>query len=156
MKRIVIGADGTPGGRAAVAEGLELARRLAVPVTFVSVRHPIPVLGDPYYQRKLSEQLHKTRMALDDAMEEAERLAVDADSEIVEGDAADEILRAARYRDADLIVVGSRGLGAIAGALLGSVSRRLVQHSPIPVLVVKEGTPTTSASHPVERELSQA
>ena len=58
--------------------------------------------------------------------------------EIAEGDPVDELVRAARYQEAELIVVGSRGLGAIAGALLGSVSRALVQHSPVAVLVVKE------------------
>lgn len=138
MSRIVIGTDGSPGGLAAVGQGLELAQRLGASVTFVSVRHPIPLLGDPYYQRRLSQQLADARSALDQAMDAADRLGVDADCEIAEGDPVDELVRAARYQEADLIVVGSRGLGAIAGALLGSVSKALVQHSPVPVLVVKE------------------
>jgi nucleotide-binding universal stress UspA family protein len=138
MDRIVIGTDGSPGGRAAVEEGLELARTLGVGVTFICARHPIALLGDPYYQRRLSEQLVHARAALDEALEEAARLGVEADCEIAEGDPVDELIRAARYQEADLIVVGSRGLGAVAGALLGSVSKALVQHSPVPVLVVKE------------------
>ena len=138
MNRIVIGTDGSPGSRAAVEEGLELARLTGIPVTFICVRHPIVLLGDPYHQRKLSEQLAQARAALDEAMEEADRLGVEADCEIAEGDPVDELIRAARYQEADLIVVGSRGLGAIAGALLGSVSKALVQHAPVPVLVVKE------------------
>jgi len=138
MNRIVIGTDGSPGARAAVHEGLDLARRLGAPVIFVTVRHSIPLLGDPFYQRKLSEQLAHARAVLDEARAEADRLGVEADHEIAEGDAVDELLRTARYAEADLIVVGSRGLGPVAGAVLGSVSRALVQHSPIPVLVVKE------------------
>ena len=138
MNRIVIGADGSPGGGVAVEEGLELARLTGTPVTFICVRHPIVLLGDPYYQRRLSHQLAQARAALDEAMEEADRVGVEADCEIAEGDPVDELIRAARYQEADLIVVGSRGLGAIAGALLGSVSKALVQHSPVPVLVVKE------------------
>lgn len=138
MKRIVIGTDSSPGSRAAMHEGLDLARRLGAAVTFVTVRHPIPLLGDPYYQRRLSQQLRQARAVLDEAKAEAERLGVDVDSEIAEGDAVDEILRTAQYAEADLIVVGSRGLGPVAGAVLGSVSRVLVQYSPIPELVVKE------------------
>lgn len=138
MNRIVIGTDGSPGSHAAVEEGLELARLVGAPVTFICVRQPIVLLGDPYYQRKLSEQLADARAALDLAMDEADQLGLEADCEIAEGDPVDELIRAARYQEADVIVVGSRGLGAIAGALIGSVSKALVQHSPVPVLVVKE------------------
>jgi nucleotide-binding universal stress UspA family protein len=138
MKEILIATDGSPGAQAAVEEGVELARLLGARVTFVSVRHAIPVLGDPYYQRKLTEQLAHARAALDRAMEQAEQVGVEAEYEIAEGDAADEIVRAARYHDASFLVVGSRGLGAVAGTLLGSVSRKVVQHSTVPVVVVNE------------------
>jgi nucleotide-binding universal stress UspA family protein len=138
MNRIVVATDGSPGACAAVAEGVELARVTGAAVTFVYVRHGIPVLGTPYYQRKLSAQLRNARAALDPAMAEAARQGVEAEYEIAEGTAVDEILRAADYGDADLIVVGSRGLGAVAGALLGSVSRALVELAPVPVLVAKE------------------
>ncbi len=145
MERIVIGTDSSPGAQAAVAEGVELARQLGAAVTFVYVRSPIPILGEPYYQRKLSSQFRQARAILEAAMAEADRLGVGADYEIAEGDPAEEILRTARYREAGLIVIGSRGLGAIAGALLGSVSTALVRHAALPVLVVKERTRTAAA-----------
>jgi nucleotide-binding universal stress UspA family protein len=138
MERILIGTDGSPGARAAVAEGIELARLLGAAVTFASVCRAGAIFGNPYYEGTETEAPAQARAAVEQAIEEAERLGVSADYEIVNGDPVDGLLRTARYREADLIVVGSRGLGAIAGAVLGSVSKALVQYSPLPVLVVKE------------------
>jgi nucleotide-binding universal stress UspA family protein len=42
----------------------------------------------------------------------------------------------ASAREADLVVVGSRGLGGFASLVMGSVSRTVLQHSPVPVVVV--------------------
>jgi nucleotide-binding universal stress UspA family protein len=54
---------------------------------------------------------------------------------VVEGSAVQCLLDAAR--GAELLVVGSRGHGGFAGALLGSVSQHCVQHAPCPVVVVR-------------------
>lgn len=56
-------------------------------------------------------------------------------SQTLHGSPADELIRLST--DADLVVVGARGYGAIAGLLLGSVSRRLVNHSYCSVAVVR-------------------
>ena len=68
----------------------------------------------------------------------AEEAGVEADFEIFEGDAAEEIAMIADSRDADLVVVGTRGHGGIAGSLLGSVSADVVRRSKRPVVVVHE------------------
>jgi nucleotide-binding universal stress UspA family protein len=138
MKHILVAVDGSPGSRAAVAESVDLAHETGADLTFLGVRHRIALLGRPYYQRKLSAQLARLRPALEQAVAEAEARGVEADSDLLEGDVVEEILRAAIYREADLIVVGSRGLGPVAGAVLGSVSKALVELSPTPVLVAKE------------------
>jgi nucleotide-binding universal stress UspA family protein len=53
------------------------------------------------------------------------------------GNPADEIVKAAKSRRADLVVAGAKGLGAVGRFLLGSVSSRLVRHSPCSILVVR-------------------
>ena len=59
------------------------------------------------------------------------------DARVSEGDPRHEIVRTAEEWKADLVVIGARGLGAVKGFLLGSVSRGVTRHAPCPVLVVK-------------------
>ena len=61
----------------------------------------------------------------------------EAEARVTEGDPREEIIKAAEEWGADLVVVGARGLGAIKGFLLGSVSHAVARHAPCPVLVVK-------------------
>jgi nucleotide-binding universal stress UspA family protein len=145
MNRIVIATDGSPNAWAAVEEGIELASEVGAEVTFVTVRHDVPILGEPLYQRHLTDQLARARETLDRAEAEAERHGVRCDGEIIEGDPATCIVDAARYRDADLLVVGSRGHGVLASALFGSVSRAVMTHSPVPVMIVREPAGDRSA-----------
>jgi len=63
---------------------------------------------------------------------------VEAEYELLEGDPAKEVAKLAEQRDADLVVVGTRGIGAVAGSLLGSVSAGVVRRSRRPVVVVRE------------------
>ena len=137
MERILIATDGSPGGREAVEQGLSLASSAGAHATVVYVRkRPHEFLGDAYYQRTLSGALAEAWQVIDSAVARATDLDVDAEGEIMEGDAAEEIVSLARSREVDMIVVGSRALGPIAGTLLGSVSRSVVRDADRPVLVV--------------------
>jgi nucleotide-binding universal stress UspA family protein len=138
MNRIVIATDGSDGAWAAVEEGVELASEVGAEVTFVTVRHDFPLLGDPWYQERLTRQLEHARVALDRAEAEAHEHGVLHESEILEGDPAVEIAQLAHARGADLVVVGSRGHGGLASALIGSVSRALLTRSSVPVMVVRD------------------
>jgi nucleotide-binding universal stress UspA family protein len=138
IDRILIATDGSPGSLAAAEEGVRLAKILDADVTFVAVAHaPLPVLGDPYYQRALSESLGTMRTALAKTTPYADERHVTYETELLEGSPAQAVLELARSRDVDLIVVGSRGLGAVKGALLGSVSSEIVHHADRPVLVAR-------------------
>ena len=141
MRRIVIAYDGSDGSREALERGVELARTAGAVATLVYVRHePLPLVGDPFYERALSKELRRGRDALEAARACAADAGVAAESELLEGDPAERILELARLRRAELIVVGCRDRGAIAEALLGSVSRAIVQGADSPVLVAKRRT----------------
>jgi nucleotide-binding universal stress UspA family protein len=65
-----------------------------------------------------------------------ERGKADATFAEIEGDVAEGILEAASKHKADMIVMGSRGAGAIKGALLGSVSMKVLTDTQVPVTIV--------------------
>jgi nucleotide-binding universal stress UspA family protein len=139
MKRVVIAIDGSAGAGEALETGLSLARECGAVATLVYVRaKPMSILGDPLYQRTLSSEMAQARAVLDEATALAEQAGVEFETEILEGNPAERVAEVARLRDADLIVVGCRGRGAFAGAVLGSVSIDLAHRADRPVLVARQ------------------
>lgn len=62
---------------------------------------------------------------------------VECTSEVRQGNASDEIIAAAREKQADLVVMGCRGLSGLQSAVMGSVSRKVAEYTDKPVLIVK-------------------
>jgi len=149
MKRILIATDGSAAAREAVAIGLELAVDEGAAVTFVHVAPRNDVLPTGAYAFAAAvphEPTPQDYSSLDAAHAIATERGVAASSELLQGHPADEIVAYADSIDADLIVIGSRGRGAVAGTLLGSVSRGVLAESRRPILVVRE------AAIPVEAD----
>jgi nucleotide-binding universal stress UspA family protein len=133
---VVIATDGSGGAERAVTVGARMARMFGATAVLVYVRPSIGLLGEPDYQEKLTEQMAYAQAAVDRAQALAGQEACDADAEILEGNPRDRVVELARARNAPMIVVGSRGLGAVTGALLGSVSSAIIHRADRPVLVV--------------------
>jgi nucleotide-binding universal stress UspA family protein len=84
------------------------------------------------------DQIRPSReSAVQAIVERAHAAGVDATFLVWEGAAGDAIVDAAGAEGADVIVVGSRGLGAVGRFVLGSVSDHVVRHAGCPVLVVR-------------------
>ncbi len=136
-KAIIWSTDGSQNAERALPHVKELARAEGATITIVHVVERIEGGGAVGLPRRADEpelqaQLQKLTAELS---EEGFNVSL-----IIRGDVgarpAHEVLEAARETGADLIVVGSRGLSAIGGLLLGSVAQRLLHLAPCPVLVV--------------------
>ena len=152
MNRILIAVDGSPAAAVAARFGLELAIEHHGEVTFVYVVPPVDVLpagGFGLTAAVPHELSAQDRKPLENALALSGEAGVHARAELLRGDPVDEIVAYADSIDADLIVVGSRGHGALASALLGSVSRGILAKAGRPVLVVRgaaERVPATAAA----------
>jgi nucleotide-binding universal stress UspA family protein len=145
IERILIAADGSPAGGAAIEFGLEIAARHEAKVTFFHAMDPI-AFGE--WRSNVDTQEGEVRpfpfrldareeAMLAEATRQAAARGVDSNVEVGSGDPVAEIIAHADSIDADLIVVGSRGREEVAGSLLGSVSRGVLHEAPRPVLVVR-------------------
>lgn len=128
----VVGYDGSSGARAALDYAIAHARG---PVTVVyAYDAPSSFLGEPYYGEALAASQLAGREVLD-GLQASDGLGPSVEFDLVAGPAAEAIVRAADVRDADEIVVGSRGLGRFRGAF-GSVSHALLHEADRPLVVV--------------------
>lgn len=137
MGSIVVGVDGSEGSAAALVWALGEARVRRAPLdAVVAWQYPVLTTLPAYGSMPAIEEMEATAQEL---LERALAQAGGAEGVTVrelvaEGPAGPALVAAAA--EADLLVVGSRGHGAFAGMLLGSVSQYAVVHAPCPVVVV--------------------
>lgn len=138
FKKILLGVDGSDHALRAAKVAGDLARITNADLIVVTAFDPIPsYLGEPNLQEAISARLHEANQVLENGIKAVGEIKGELTSEALEGSAAEVILEVARVREADLIVVGSRGLGKLSGLLLGSQSQKIIQHATCPVLVVR-------------------
>ena len=133
---IAVGYDGTPEAKLALRRAENLAKRSNARIKLLTVVKPpaaAPVMvpggyapeSPPEPDRVILEGVHSVDPAL-----AAEPVRLD-------GDPARQLTSACEEDPVDLLVLGSRGYGPLARVLLGSVSRKIVQDAPCPVLAVR-------------------
>src|SRR6185503_6705241 len=143
---VVVGYDGSEPARAALDYA---ARRAAGGGRVVAVHafHPAPDwLGTPYYDRALAAHQSDARELLR-SLEEQSDLGVELTTSLLEGPPARAIIAAADARDADEIVIGSRGFGPVRG-VLGSVSHAVLHGADRAVVVIPAAAASGHSARP--------
>jgi len=143
MPGIIVGVDGSDHSRHALRWAMREATKHQLPLTVMSIHPPParPATGIYWGLRSYPENSYDpelARRAVQDFVDELASETGEAPPEItisvLEGDAAEELIRASQ--DADMVVVGSRGGGGFARLLLGSVSSQVTHHASSPVVVI--------------------
>jgi nucleotide-binding universal stress UspA family protein len=139
---ILIATDGSPGAGVALDMLCDLPVRPADRVTVVM--HPTFFMaarpdGEGIVARLAARQHERARATVEAAVARLHARSISAVGLVQDGeDAVDAIVRAAKARHADLVLVGSRGHGAVASLVIGSTARTLAILCPVPVLVVRD------------------
>jgi nucleotide-binding universal stress UspA family protein len=144
FNRIVVGTDGSETAAEAVRTAVELAKLSKAKLEIVSAYEPVPqqrlkeegegISGDVAHSVNPREDV---QFILDKAAGVAKKAKVDVVTHPREGDPADAILDVAEENDADLVLVGNKGMTGARRFLLGSVPNKISHHSPCDVWIVK-------------------
>jgi len=143
IRRILHPSDFSRASAAAFGKAVELAKANRAELLVVHVLTPvIPMVGDGYISPKIYEELEATARAeaqrqMDALVAKAKKAGVRAKGLLMEGVPHEQIVRAARSKRADLVVIGTHGRTGLAKFFLGSVAGRVVSIAPRPVLTVR-------------------
>jgi nucleotide-binding universal stress UspA family protein len=141
---IVVGTDGSETANEAVRQATELAKAVGASIYLVSAFEPVgnqrlreerqEVPDDMQWMVNEREDVNAT---LADAEERIKQDGVQAETFARQGDPADAILDVAEEQNADLIIVGNKGMSGAKRFLLGSVPNKVSHHAPCSVMIIR-------------------
>ena len=141
FRHLLIPTDGSPRSARAAAEGVRLAQGLGARVTGLHVacayasKQYVPALASQKLKRLVAREADR---ALEPLVARCRQAGVACETcTVLAGEPWQAILRTARSRGCDVIVMASHGRGTLATLLLGSETSRVIARSKIPVLVVR-------------------
>jgi nucleotide-binding universal stress UspA family protein len=141
---IVVGTDGSDTASEAVRQATDLARQLEARIHLVSAYEPVPEgrLRDERHQvpedlQWMVNPREDVNATLDKGAEGIKEAGVEVETHAREGDPADAILDVAEEQNADLIVVGNKGMTGAKRFLLGSVPNKVSHHAPCSVMIIR-------------------
>ncbi|MGI6678680.1 MAG: universal stress protein [Dehalobacterium sp.] len=140
FKKIMVAIDGSEHSLKAIDASIEIAKKSNGKVEVI---HVIPVVKQyvrdyarvtPTLEKSLEEEANKI---MKETTEKFNNTGIEHNISIKKGDAADVIICEAEEKVIELIVMGSRGLGAISKFVLGSVSSKVLSHAHCSVLIIR-------------------
>ena len=139
FEKVLLAVDGSDHALNAARTAAELARTMNAKEFRIVVAYDFipPYLGEPNMQYAIDARMEEAKSILESAVKAVGKLPCEIHTELIEGSAAEAIIDVATTCKCDLIVMGSRGLGTLAGLLLGSTSQKVVAHAPCPVLIIR-------------------
>jgi nucleotide-binding universal stress UspA family protein len=144
FKSIVVGTDGSETATQAVRQAVDLASAVGAKLEIVTAYEPVPAQRLKEERRDTPEDLQwaiSPREDVDATLEAAAAVAresgVSVDVYARQGDPADAVLDVAEERDADLVIVGNKGMTGAKRFLLGSVPNKISHHAPCSVLIIR-------------------
>ena len=135
---IVVGTDGSESATKAVAEAVQIAGALGVPLHIVSAYKPLPAGTGALpaeFQGAISSS-SAVEAVLSDAAARARSHGVAAETHARTGDPAMVLLDVAEELGAGMLVIGNKGIGSAKRFVLGNVPSKVVHHSPCSTYVV--------------------
>jgi nucleotide-binding universal stress UspA family protein len=139
FKSILVAWDGSEHAKRALGEAVDLARTQDGRLTLLTVSAPIH--GWPGYVPPIAEA--DLESAAENTLAEGEALVpegIAVSGRTAVGHPGMELIKRAAAANHDLIVMGSRGRGAVRSAVLGSVSHFVLNHTAVPVLIIHDGS----------------
>jgi nucleotide-binding universal stress UspA family protein len=140
FRSVLVAVDGSDHSRRALAQAVDLARAEGARLTLISVAAlpAVPLEGSPLgFPLPTADELERGAQAIAEQAAGAVPEDVPVATVTRIGPAGLEILQRIEEGEHDLVVMGSRGHGAIASLFLGSVSHYVLHHSPVAVLIVR-------------------
>jgi nucleotide-binding universal stress UspA family protein len=139
FEKILLAVDGSEHALRAAKLAGDLARTLKPEELRIVVAYdPVPsYLGDPNMQKVIDSRLSEAQTVLKAVQGTVGDVPCEVHTELLEGPPAEAIIDVATTRGSDLILMGSRGLGRLAGLVLGSQTQKVVSLAPCPVLIVR-------------------
>lgn len=142
--RIVVGTDGSDTAKVAVEQATDLAKKVGARLDLVSAYEPVPGSRLREERQEVPSDIAHTVSPSEDVEALLSETAARVQKDGVEvatfarqGDPADAILDVAEEQNADLIIVGNKGMTGAKRFLLGSVPNKVSHHAPCSVLIVR-------------------